>query len=137
MTRNTSSAVRPLDDDEKGSHIVSTPGGPQSVLVVNESGLYGLILASRKPAAKEFRKWVTSTVLPSLRRDGIYINGQELPIPDGMTMADLLAQMEEVQAKVNAIHAARLLASARHQEEKQARSDAFWLLKHRRLMVHP
>jgi len=64
--------LRMLDDDEKGAHIVSTPGGAQQVQVVNESGLYSLIFKSRKTEAKRFKKWVTAEVLPAIRRHGRY-----------------------------------------------------------------
>lgn len=68
-------AISTLDDDEKGCPvIVDTPGGPQEMATVNESGLYHLIFQSRKPEAKQFRKWVTSEVLPSIRRFGYYID---------------------------------------------------------------
>lgn len=67
-----SNAVRILDDDEKGAHNVSTPGGKQKMVVCNESGLYSLILRSSKPEAKRFKKWVTSEVLPAIRRNGQY-----------------------------------------------------------------
>lgn len=63
-----------LDDDEKGVANVYTPGGPQEMATVNESGLYHLIFQSRKPEAKQFRKWVTSEVLPSIQRFGYYID---------------------------------------------------------------
>jgi|GEM_PF-3444948 len=61
-----------LDDDEKGVHKMDTPGGPQEVTIINESGLYSLILTSRKPEAKRFRKWVTAEVLPRIRKTGRY-----------------------------------------------------------------
>lgn len=66
----TDDAVRRLDDDEKDT--IRTPGGPQEMTIINESGLYSLILTSRKPAAKRFKKWVTSEVLPSIRKTGSY-----------------------------------------------------------------
>lgn len=66
------STARTLDDDEKGVLNVHTPGGVQQVTVINESGLYSLILRSRKPEAKVFRKWVTAEVLPSIRKTGGY-----------------------------------------------------------------
>jgi prophage antirepressor-like protein len=69
---NVSMALQKLDDDEKGIKNFDTPGGPQEMLVVNESGLYALILRSNKPQARAFRKWVTNEVLPSLRRTGKY-----------------------------------------------------------------
>ena len=61
-----------LDDDEKGSAIVRTPGGDQKLTVINESGLYALVLRSRKPEARKFAKWVTSEVLPAIRKTGKY-----------------------------------------------------------------
>lgn len=69
-----------LDDDEKGVHTMDTPGGPQSFTIINESGLYSLVITSRKPAAKRFKKWVTAEVLPSIRRTGGYtVPGREPP----------------------------------------------------------
>lgn len=70
--RDASNAGRVLDDDEKGTHNLSTPGGDQRVTIINESGLYALVLRSRKPEARKFAKWVTSEVLPSLRKTGGY-----------------------------------------------------------------
>lgn len=65
-------AIEMLDDDEKGVSKVYTLGGEQDVSTVSESGLYTLILRSNKPEAKPFRKWVTSEVLPSIRKTGSY-----------------------------------------------------------------
>ena len=59
-----------LDADERGSVEVDTLGGTQQVIAVNESGLYHVILRSDKPEAAPFRKWVTSEVLPSIRKNG-------------------------------------------------------------------
>jgi prophage antirepressor-like protein len=64
-----SMALNRLDEDEKGTSNIGTLGGPQTMLTVNESGLYALIFTSRKPEAKRFRKWVTSEVLPASVRD--------------------------------------------------------------------
>lgn len=61
-----------LDDDEKGRNQIPTPGGRQEVAVVSESGLYAVILRSDKPKARAFRRWVTSQVLPSIRKTGVY-----------------------------------------------------------------
>jgi prophage antirepressor-like protein len=63
-----SMALSRLDEDEKGTSNIGTLGGPQTMLTVNESGLYALIFTSRKPEAKRFRKWVTSEVLPAIRQ---------------------------------------------------------------------
>lgn len=65
-------ALRILDDDEKGVHKVDTLGGSQKMAICNESGLYHLTLLSKKAEAKQFRKWVTSEVLPAIRRNGQY-----------------------------------------------------------------
>lgn len=70
-------AVARLDTDEKDACIVGTLGGNQEMTVINESGLYSLILTSRKPEAKTFKKWGTGTVLPAIRKDGAYIMGEE------------------------------------------------------------
>lgn len=69
---NSSQAISKLDDDEKGVITNDTLGGKQNLAAVNESGLYNLIFQSRKPQAKSFRKWVTSEVLPSIRKTGKY-----------------------------------------------------------------
>ncbi|WP_347505159.1 BRO-N domain-containing protein [Pseudomonas anguilliseptica] len=71
--RDAGNMVRILDEDEKGTHNVSTLGGEQEMLVINESGLYSAILRSRKASAKRFKKWVTAEVLPSIRRHGTYL----------------------------------------------------------------
>lgn len=59
-------AVERLDDDERGVFTVPTPGGDQSIRAVSESGMYSLVLTSRKPEAKIFKKWVTAEVLPAM-----------------------------------------------------------------------
>lgn len=65
-------AVQGLDEDEKGTRKVCTLGGEQEMTVISESGLYALLIRSNKPQAKPFRKWVTSEVLPAIRRTGHY-----------------------------------------------------------------
>lgn len=65
-------AVARLDEDETSTVIVDTPGGPQRMAAISESGLFALILRSRKPAARRFRKFVTAEVLPTIRRTGSY-----------------------------------------------------------------
>lgn len=79
-----------LDADEKGRYSVPTHGGAQETWVINESGLYNVILRSDKPAAKPFRKWVTSEVLPSIRKNGGYIAGQEQMTPEELMAKALL-----------------------------------------------
>jgi prophage antirepressor-like protein len=65
-------ALERLDDDEKGVSSIHTPGGLQEMTVVNESGLFNLVLGSRKPESKRFKRWVTHEVLPSIRKTGSY-----------------------------------------------------------------
>jgi anti-repressor protein len=66
------SSLALLDDDERGVHTVDTLGGQQSLTVISESGLYSLILRSRKAEAKTFKKWITREVIPSIRKTGTY-----------------------------------------------------------------
>ena len=70
--RDAPNMTRNLDDDEKGTQIVSTLRGAQEMTVISESGLYAAILKSRKPEAQRFRRWVTGEVLPSIRKTGSY-----------------------------------------------------------------
>jgi len=76
---NSRMATDRLDDDEKGVTSIDTLGGAQAMTVISESGLYSLVLASRKPEAKPFKKWVTSEVLPAIRKSGRYEVGEPLP----------------------------------------------------------
>lgn len=69
---NSRQAVARLDEDEKGVISTDTLGGAQEVAIVSESGLYSLILGSRKAEAKVFKRWVTHDLLPTLRRTGFY-----------------------------------------------------------------
>ena len=73
---NHKDALSRLDDDERRGSAVPTPSGEQTMTLVNESGLYNLIFQSRKPEAKAFRKWVTSEVLPTIRKTGTYTQPQ-------------------------------------------------------------
>ena len=70
--QNSRDVVKRLDEDEKGVDLIDTPGCPQEMTVINESGLYSVILRSDKPQAKSFKRWVTHEVLPSIRRTGRY-----------------------------------------------------------------
>ena len=97
-----------LDSDEKGVSQIDTPGGLQNVNIINESGLYNVILRSVKPEAKPFRKWVTSEVLPSIRKTGGY--GQKALSP---------VEMFSLQAQINVEQERRLKAV----EQKQAVLD--------------
>lgn len=82
---NPSDAAKRLDPEEKGVENVDTLGGKQSATVINESGLYSLIMTSRKPEAKAFKKWVMGEVLPSIRKTGGY----------GKPVGDIMAQLND------------------------------------------
>lgn len=88
---NPAQAATRLDDDEKGIISSDTLGGVQNVTIINESGLYSLILTSRKAAAKRFKKWVTAEVLPAIRKTGSY--GQSAPARDPLAILNDPAAM--------------------------------------------
>ena len=90
--KNPRSTLALLDEDEKGVHIVDTPGGEQQMTTVTEPGFYKLVMRSRKPEAKAFKRWVTHEVLPALRRDGGYMVARDETPEQTMTRAVLLAQ---------------------------------------------
>lgn len=69
---NTAQAIARLDEDEKGVISIDTLGGAQTMATISEAGLYTLVLGSRKPEAKRFKRWVTHEVLPSIRKTGAY-----------------------------------------------------------------
>ena len=97
-----------LDEDEKGVHQMDTLGGKQNVTIVNESGLYNVILRSDKPEAKPFRRWVTSEVLPSIRKYGGYIAEQETMSSEELMASALLVvqrTLEEREARISALTA--------------------------------
>lgn len=103
--RMASDMARSLDDDERGTQIVRTPSGDQEMLVINESGLYSAILKSRKPEAKRFKKWVTSEVLPAIRKTGRYEAPPQFHIPQTLPealrlAADLAEQKQALEAEL-------------------------------------
>lgn len=89
---NPSAAVAGLDDDERGLRIVETPSGAQRMVTVTEAGLYSLIIRSRKPEAKAFRRWITHEVLPAIRKTGGYGHAPALEGPELLAHAVLEAQ---------------------------------------------
>lgn len=86
-----------LDEDEKGRTLITTPGGMQETWIVNESGLYHVILRSDKPEAAPFRRWVTNDVLPAIRKTGSY-NAPQLTRSQLLATA-LIAAHEELEEK--------------------------------------
>lgn len=90
-----------VDDGDKGVTELPTFGGIQTLNIINESGLYSLIFGSRLPKARDFRHWITSEVLPSIRKHGAYMTEQTLN--KALTSPDFLiqlaTQLKEEQAK--------------------------------------
>ena len=78
--KNSRDVVNRLDPDEKGVGQIDTPGGNQNMTIINESGLYKVILRSDKPEAREFSRWVTHEVLPAIRKTGHY--GEAAPVEE-------------------------------------------------------
>lgn len=98
--RPTDAARNNTDNDDKGVSEIATPSGTQKMLVINESGLYSLIFGSKLDSAKKFKKWVTSEVLPSIRRTGVY--GQpQLPAEPMELLKIHYAALEQVDHKVS------------------------------------
>ena len=92
-----------VDDEDKGVANCDTLGGKQKLTIINESGLYSLILSSKLPTAKKFKRWVTSEVLPAIRKHGLYATPQAIEAilndPDTMikTLQALKKEREEKQ----------------------------------------
>ena len=85
-----------VDDEDKGVTKSDTLGGNQNITIINESGLYSLILKSKKPEAKQFKRWVTSEVLPTIRKHGAYMTDEKAQdVLHGNGLADLLIQAGE------------------------------------------
>lgn len=107
ITNHKNVAAR-LDEEEKGVHQMDTLGGLQEMTIINESGLYNVILRSDKPEAKPFKKWVTSEVLPSIRKHGAYMTPEtlEAAILNPDTMIKLCTALKEEQDKRKALEIA-------------------------------
>ena len=96
------SGARGLDEDEKALHTVQTPGGRQQMAFISEPGLYSLVLRSRKPEAKAFKRWVTHDILPSIRKSGGYMTAKPDDTPETiLARAVLIAQdtLKRVEAE--------------------------------------
>lgn len=101
---NSRDALDRLDADEKGVGSIDTLGGLQQLATVNESGLYSLILGSRKPEAKPFKRWVTSEVLPQIRKTGAYTTAMPaLPQSFAQALRALADKTEEAERQAAAL----------------------------------
>lgn len=105
--KNTRQAILTnVMDEDKGVHSVDTPSGKQEMTVINESGLYALIFGSKLDSAKRFKHWVTSEVLPSIRKHGMYavdelVNNPELLIK---VATELKEEREKNRELENTVH---------------------------------
>lgn len=119
---NHRSSLALLDEDEKGVCIMDTLGGPQETTIINEPGLYSLILRSRKPEARAFKRWITHEVIPTIRKtNGVYLTHQKaeelLANPDliiGLAhqVKELKALAVQQQAKIEADRPKTIFADA-------------------------
>lgn len=97
--RMTSDMTRNLDAEDKDTHSVSTLGGKQRMTIISESGLYSAILGSKLKNAKKFKRWVTSEVLPSIRKNGGYIAGQDTLTDDELLAKALMVAQNKIAEK--------------------------------------
>ena len=104
----TDTVRKRVDEYDRGISKMETPSGKQNMVIINESGLYSLVLSSKLPSAKKFKRWVTSEVLPALRKTGQYqvkeLSGQELMAKALIEAQSVLAakdkQIEQMKPKV-------------------------------------
>ena len=97
--KDTADAIkRHVDDDDKLTRRFTDSGQSREMYIINESGLYSLILSSKLPTAKKFKRWVTSEVLPSIRKHGLYAKEELLDNPD-IAIAAFKALKEEREAR--------------------------------------
>lgn len=98
---DVSMSIKSLDDDEKLVQRLFVSGQTREVWTINESGLYSLILRSRKPEAREFKRWITHEVIPSIRQNGIYATDSLLDDPD-LLLKTVTRLTEERRARLAA-----------------------------------
>jgi prophage antirepressor-like protein len=123
---NSRDALSRLDDDEKGVVLTDTLGGRQMVSTVNEYGLYNLVLSSRKKEAKEFKRWITHKVIPSIRKTGSY---QKQPKSQAEMLLLYAQQIVEQEQKVK--HLETQLSTVNHRLDNIDRIDTVGDLQQR------
>jgi prophage antirepressor-like protein len=107
---NSRDAIGRLDEDERGVALTDTPSGEQKMGIVNESGLWALVMTSRKPEARSFKKWLTSEVIPALRKTGSYaiqpakpMTELELILASAQELVRQSKALEQIQADITDI----------------------------------
>lgn len=123
-----SRALERVSHTDKGRTKLSTPGGPQDFVTVNRSGLFALVFQSRKPAAKAFQHWVTSTVLPAIEQDGAYIRDEEAGFRV-TTAGELQAHQQAMQVAAARAIEAKAQRGLNAFEERDARASGFALMR--------
>lgn len=120
---NTPKAIRDhVDDEDKLAERIVLSGQNREVAIINESGLYSLILSSKMPKAKEFKRWVTAEVLPAIRKTGGYIAGSEK-----MSDAELMAKavlVAQATIKERDVRIAELESDTQRMKPKEIFADA-------------
>lgn len=101
-------ALDRLDDDERGTYSVGTPGGNQDMIIVSEAGVYRLVFTSRKPIAERFKRWLAHDVIPAIRKTGSYAVKAEV-MPDTEVRPFPHWSMEEMRTKRGTVDMYRLL----------------------------
>ena len=113
---DTSKTVSYLDDDEKGTITNRTPGGAQEMLIINEPGLYSLVLRSRKPEAKAFKRWICHEVIPAIRKTGEYRankprrSSEDITARSAAVSYRMMARMKAYPETMRAVFAAKSVA---------------------------
>lgn len=97
--RPTDTVRKRIDEEDRGISKMETPSGKQEMTIINESGLYTLVLGSKLESAKRFKRWVTSEVIPSVRKNGGYIANQENMTPEQIMAAGLQAAQKIIEEK--------------------------------------
>lgn len=135
---NPQKAVRDhVDDEDKGVNELFTPGGKQDMIVINESGLYSLVLGSKLPNARRFKRWVTGEVLPAIRRTGGYIAGEDTMTDDELlarALQVMQAKLDEREARIAGLSAENSRLSVQKQI-MQPKADYFDALVDRNLLT--
>lgn len=122
---DVSKAVSRLDEDEKLMRTLFVSGQNRNVLCINEPGLYSLILTSRKPEAKAFKRWVTHEVLPAIRKTGSY-SVHEQPVQGGIAsdLAAILSDQKSLKKFVHALNDLQEVLYPKNIQEVPTQSDS-------------
>lgn len=96
-----------VDEEDKGVTEMMTPGGRQKIIIINESGLYSLVLSSKLPSAKEFKRWITHEVIPAIRQHGAYMTPEVIQksLQDPDFMIQILQNLKQEQERNRALEA--------------------------------